>query len=111
MLPEPNWVPLPHDLEADQRYVRNVTAKPKEAYMSLFMDVHNIAGGVSVDDVAGAHNKDLETQGRYGMSYLKYRIDELKEGVPRAQARRRMGTKTPTGPGERPSLPTLVVCL
>lgn len=44
--------------------------------MSLFMDVHNIEGGVSVDDVAGAHKADLETQGEYGVNYLRYWVDE-----------------------------------
>jgi len=44
--------------------------------MSLFMDVHNIEGGVSAADVAGAHAADLETQGRYGVSYLRYWVDE-----------------------------------
>lgn len=44
--------------------------------MSLFMDVHNIEGGVSATDVAGAHMKDLETQGKYGVSYLRYWVDE-----------------------------------
>ena len=44
--------------------------------MSLFMDVHNIEGGVSAADVAGAHQKDLETQGDYGVSYLRYWVDE-----------------------------------
>ena len=44
--------------------------------MSLFMDVHNIEGGVGADDVAGAHMKDLETQARYGVSYLRYWVDE-----------------------------------
>ena len=44
--------------------------------MSLFMDVHNIDGGVSAEDVAGAHMKDLETQGKYGVSYLRYWVDE-----------------------------------
>ncbi len=44
--------------------------------MSLFMDVHNIEGGVSADDVAEAHVKDLETQGKYGVSYLRYWVDE-----------------------------------
>jgi hypothetical protein len=44
--------------------------------MSLFMDVHNIEGGVSAADVAGAHMKDLETQGKYGVSYLRYWVDE-----------------------------------
>lgn len=44
--------------------------------MSLFMDVHNIDGGVSVGDVAQAHVKDLETQAKYGVSYLRYWVDE-----------------------------------
>ncbi len=44
--------------------------------MSLFMDVHNIEGGVSADDLAEAHKKDLETQGAYGVSYLRYWVDE-----------------------------------
>ena len=44
--------------------------------MGLFMDVHNIEGGVSAGDVAGAHMKDLETQGKYGVNYLKYWVDE-----------------------------------
>ena len=44
--------------------------------MSLYMDVHNIEGGVSVGDVAGAHMKDLETQAKYGVSYLRYWVDE-----------------------------------
>ena len=44
--------------------------------MSLFMDVHTIEGGVTVDDVAGAHAADLETQGKHGVNYLKYWVDE-----------------------------------
>jgi Nickel responsive protein SCO4226-like len=44
--------------------------------MSLFMDVHTIEGGVSAMDVAGAHQKDLETQQKYGVSYLRYWVDE-----------------------------------
>ncbi len=44
--------------------------------MSLFMDVHNVEGGVSVEDVAGAHMKDLETQQKYGVSYLRYWVNE-----------------------------------
>lgn len=44
--------------------------------MSLFMDVHNIEGGVSVEDVAGAHMKDLETQLKYRVSYLRYWVNE-----------------------------------
>ncbi len=44
--------------------------------MSLFMDVHSIEGGISVGDVAEAHRADLETQTRYGVSYLRYWVDE-----------------------------------
>lgn len=44
--------------------------------MPLFMDVHTIEGGVSAADVAGAHQKDLETQTQYGVNYLKYWVDE-----------------------------------
>jgi hypothetical protein len=40
------------------------------------MDVHNMAGGVSVEDVAGAHQADLETQETYGVDYMKYWVDE-----------------------------------
>ena len=44
--------------------------------MSLFMDVHTIDGGVSAEDVARAHMKDLETQQKYQVSYLRYWVDE-----------------------------------
>lgn len=44
--------------------------------MALFMDVHTIAGGVDAADAAEAHRKDLETQDRYGVSYLRYWVDE-----------------------------------
>ena len=44
--------------------------------MALFMDVHEIAGGVAAADVADAHRKDLETQAKYGVSYLRYWVDE-----------------------------------
>jgi len=44
--------------------------------VSLFMDVHTIEGGVSGADVADAHKADLETQSKYGVSYLRYWVDE-----------------------------------
>jgi hypothetical protein len=43
--------------------------------MTLFMDVHTIAGGVDPADVAGAHAADLATQDRHGVSYLRYWVD------------------------------------
>lgn len=44
--------------------------------MPLYLDVHTIQGGVSVADVAMAHDKDLETQDRFGVNYLRYWVDE-----------------------------------
>ena len=44
--------------------------------MPLFMDVHNMEGGVSAGDVAKAHQADLETQARHGVSYKRYWVDE-----------------------------------
>lgn len=44
--------------------------------MPLFMDVHTIEGGVSASDVAEAHKADLEIQATYGVSYLRYWVDE-----------------------------------
>ena len=44
--------------------------------MPLFMDVHNIEGGVAEADVAGAHQADLATQEAYGVNYLRYWVDE-----------------------------------
>ena len=46
--------------------------------MPLYMDVHNMEGGVSASDVAGAHQKDVETQSQYGVDYKKYWVDESK---------------------------------
>ena len=44
--------------------------------MPLFMDVHHLDGGVSVDDVAKAHQADLEHQGAHDVQYLRYWVDE-----------------------------------
>jgi len=46
--------------------------------MPLFMDVHNLAGGVAAGDVAKAHEADLKTQDQYGVNYLRYWVDEGK---------------------------------
>jgi len=44
--------------------------------MPLFMDVHNIDGGVTVADVANAHQADLEKQGDHGVNYVRYWVNE-----------------------------------
>jgi uncharacterized protein DUF4242 len=43
--------------------------------MALFMDVHTLPGPVGLADAEQAHAADLQTQGRYGVSYLKYWVD------------------------------------
>ena len=44
--------------------------------MPLFMDVHTLEGAVSAEDVAAAHQKDLEVQGKHGVDYKSYWVDE-----------------------------------
>jgi hypothetical protein len=44
--------------------------------MPLFLDIHKFVPGLTAEAVAGAHKKDLETQGKYGVKYLKYWFDE-----------------------------------
>ena len=44
--------------------------------MPTFLDVHSLEGGVSVDDVAKAHQADLATQEKHGVKYLRYWVDE-----------------------------------
>lgn len=44
--------------------------------MPLFMDVHEHVEGLTADAVAGAHAADLQTQEKYGVTYLRYWFDE-----------------------------------
>ena len=64
--------------------------------MPLFMDVHNIEGGVSAADVAGAHQADLATQGAYGVNYQRYWVDE-EPSPGRASSAIRAGRGWPAG--------------
>lgn len=48
--------------------------------MALFMDIHSIEG-VTAQAAAQAHAADLQTQGRYGVNYQKYWVDEDKGQV------------------------------
>jgi hypothetical protein len=53
--------------------------KPAEpvAAKKLFMDVHHLgAGKVKAADVADAHKKDLATQGKHGVEFKAYWVDE-----------------------------------
>ena len=44
--------------------------------MPLFLDVHTKIDGATSDAVAGAHQRDLDVQSRYGVKILKYWLDE-----------------------------------
>ena len=44
--------------------------------MALFMGIHTIDGGVSLQDVTTAHVADLAIQGGHGVRYLRYWVDE-----------------------------------
>jgi hypothetical protein len=44
--------------------------------MALYMDVHNMDGSISVEDVEKAHAADLEKQGAHNVEYLRYWVDE-----------------------------------
>ena len=45
--------------------------------MPLFMDVHEkLPAGATANDVAAAHEADLKTQGKYGVKYIRYFLDE-----------------------------------
>lgn len=44
--------------------------------MPLYMDLHHMGGPVTAEDVAKAHAADLETQGKHGVDYLRYWVDE-----------------------------------
>jgi hypothetical protein len=48
----------------------------RETEVPLFMDVHTMDGRVSPADVAGAHEQDLKVQGKYGVDYMRYWVDE-----------------------------------
>ena len=52
----------------------------KKKNNNLFIDVHNLEPGkVTFADVMAAHQKDLATQGKYGVNFIKFWVDE-KEG-------------------------------
>ena len=44
--------------------------------MPLYMDVHHKVDGLTGENAAAAHKKDLEVQGKYGASYIRYWYDE-----------------------------------
>jgi hypothetical protein len=49
--------------------------------MPLYMDVHSLGDGVTMDDVSKAHQADLATQGAHDVSYQRYWVDESRGHV------------------------------
>ena len=49
---------------------------------TLFLDVHELgAGNVTAEAVAAAHQKDLAVQGKHGVRFLNYWVDEVNGKV------------------------------
>jgi hypothetical protein len=49
---------------------------------NLYLDIHELGPGkVTAADVAGAHQKDLAIQGKYGVNLINYWVDEKKGTV------------------------------
>ena len=44
--------------------------------MPLYMDIHKGLEGLTAEAVAGAHEKDLEVQEKYGVKFLRYWFNE-----------------------------------
>ena len=44
--------------------------------MPLYMDIHEVPGGVSAEDVAKAHAEDVKIEDKYGVHYHKYWVNE-----------------------------------
>jgi hypothetical protein len=49
--------------------------------MPLYMDVHNLGDGVTLEAVAQAHQADLQTQGKHDVNYLRYWVNESEGKV------------------------------
>ena len=49
--------------------------------MPLYLDVHTIDGGVTIEDVVEAHAADLKAQDAHDVRYLRYWVDEAQGKV------------------------------
>jgi len=71
-----------HGLLPDNIYaVTPGTEAPGAGGKTLFMDVHEMgAGKVTAKDVEAAHQKDLAVEGKHGVHFINYWVNE-KDGV------------------------------
>lgn len=51
------------------------------AHMPLYLDEHRNVKGVTAQAVAEAHAKDLEVEGKHGVHYRSYWVDEKKGAI------------------------------
>ncbi|MFQ5879478.1 MAG: DUF4242 domain-containing protein [Dehalococcoidia bacterium] len=49
--------------------------------MPLYMDTHKNVPGLTAEAVAGAHQRDIEVQGKHGVKYLRYWFNEAEGTV------------------------------
>lgn len=49
--------------------------------MPLYMDMHKNVAGLTAAAAAESHKKDLEVQGKYGVKYLHYWLNEAEGTV------------------------------
>ena len=70
--PRPRLLPRPPPAPPPPR---RPPPRPAGGAKKLFLDEHDL-GKVSAKDVAEAHKKDLATEGKYGVEYLAYWVDE-----------------------------------
>lgn len=74
------WTACSDKQSADDSTEAIVVEQPAPKH--LFMDVHNLEPGkVTFAAVADAHKKDLATQGKYDVSFIKYWVDEVEGKV------------------------------
>jgi Nickel responsive protein SCO4226-like len=49
--------------------------------MPRYLDVHRNLNGVTLSDVQAAHEKDLKTQSKQGVKFIKYWVDQKAGAV------------------------------
>lgn len=65
---------------AETKESKSTGQKPEST--NLYIDVHHLgAGKVTAKDVAGAHQKDLAVESKYGVNLIKYWFDEANGDV------------------------------
>lgn len=63
---------------ASTAVAQGTAKKDSSSHSHLYIDVHELNSKVKFEDVAEAHKKDLATQPKYGVNFIKYWVDEDK---------------------------------